>query len=352
MIAMITLKQQGFYMPGEWHPHRRCWMSWPSNGPGYSGRFEQARQAAARVAEAIARFEPVIMLANGEDVASAQALCGPSVEVQAAPIDDGWFRDNGPSFVIDGQGRMIGVNWDFNGWGQKSGVPYERDRALTMLILDREGIPRVDAPLVLEGGSFHVDGEGTLMTTEQCLLNPNRNPHLSKQQIEEHLKNYLGVGTVIWLKQGVVDDFTDGHIDLLAAFVEPGVVLALGCADPRDSNYTAIQANLEIMRSARDAKGRSLEIIVIPQPPAAHNEVNGTRLGLSHLNFYLANGGVILPEFGLRESDALALGIFRDLFKDMEIVQVPSRDLLYAGGNIHCITQQEPVTSTGNGQLR
>ncbi len=352
MIAMVTLKQQGFYMPGEWHLHRRCWMSWPSNGPGYSGRFEHAKQAAARVATAIARFEPVIMLANREDVASAQALCGPSVEVQTAPIDDGWFRDNGPSFVIDGQGQMIGVNWDFNGWGRKPGVPYERDRALTRLILDREGIPRVDAPLILEGGSFHVDGEGTLMTTEQCLLNPNRNPHLSKQQIEEHLKNYLGVNTVIWLQQGVVDDFTDGHVDLLAAFVEPGVVLALGCDDPQDTNYTAIQTNLEIMRSARDAKGRCLEVIVIPQPPVAYNEMNGTRLGLSHLNFYLANGGVILPEFGLRESDALALGIFRDVFKDMEIVQVPSRDLLYAGGNIHCITQQEPVTATGNGQLR
>jgi agmatine deiminase len=339
---MTTLNEQGFYMPGEWHPHRRCWMSWPSNGAGYSGRFAQAQEAAGRVAAAIARFEPVIMLANKPDVAHAQALCGASVDVQAAPIDDGWFRDNGPSFVIDGQGRMIGVNWDFNGWGCKSGVPFARDRAVTRLVLEREGIRRVDAPLILEGGSFHVDGEGTLLTTEQCLLNPNRNPHLSRAEIEKYLKDYLGVEKVIWLKQGVVDDLTDGHIDLLAAFVEPGVVLALGCDDPADANYAAIQTNLDILRAARDAKGRAFDVIEVPQPPAAYNEVTGTRLGLSHLNFYLANGGVILPDFGEPKSDGAALGIFREVFKDMEIVAVPTRDLLYAGGNIHCITQQEP----------
>ena len=340
---MATLKEQGFHMPGEWHPHRRCWMSWPSNGAGYSGRFLQAQGAAARVATAIARFEPVIMLANEADVAHAQTLCGSSVDVQAAPIDDGWFRDNGPSFVIDGKGNMIGVNWDFNGWGAKPGVPFARDRAVTKVILERKGITRVAASLILEGGSFHVDGEGTLLTTEQCLLNPNRNPGLSKGEIEEHLKNYLGVDKVIWLKQGVVDDMTDGHIDLLAAFVEPGVVLALGCDNSADANYDTIQENLEILRGSRDAKGRAFEVIEVPQPPAAYNEATGTRLGLSHLNFYLANGGLILPDFGNRESDAAAQGLFREVFKDLEIVPVPSRDLLYAGGNIHCITQQEPV---------
>lgn len=344
---MASLKEQGFYMPGEWHPHKRCWMSWPSNGAGYSGRFAQAREAAARVAEAIARFEPVIMLANEADVAHARALCGPTVKVQAAPIDDGWFRDNGPSFVINGQGRMIGVNWDFNGWGAKPGIPFARDRAVTKLILEREGIARVAAPLILEGGSFHVDGEGTLLTTQQCLLNPNRNPGLSKSEIEQQLKDHLGVEEIIWLNQGVVDDFTDGHIDLLAAFVAPGVVLALGCDDNADGNYAAIQENLEILRGACDAKGRAFEVIEVPQPQAAYNEATGTRLGLSHLNFYLANGGVILPDFGNPESDAAALGIFREVFKDMKIVPVPSRDLLYAGGNIHCTTQQEPESGVG-----
>ena len=334
-------------MPGEWHLHRCCWMSWPSNEGSYSGRFAQSRQASARVAAAISRFEPVIMLANEADVRHARALCGASVTVDAAPIDDGWFRDNGPSFVIDGQGRMIGVNWDFNGWGGKPGVPFARDRAVTRLVLEREGIPRIDAPLILEGGSFHVDGEGTLLTTEQCLLNPNRNPHLSRAEIEDHLKNYLGVDKVIWLKQGVVDDMTDGHIDLLAAFVAPGVVLALGCDNPGDANYAAIQTNLEILRGCRDAKGRAFDVIEVQQPPAAYNEVTGTRLGLSHLNFYLANGGVILPDFSEPKSDAVAVGIFREVFKDLEIFPVSSRDLLYAGGNIHCITQQEPVAKFG-----
>ncbi len=340
---MATLKEQGFCMPGEWHPHRRCWMAWPSNTAGYSGRFAQAREAAGRVAAAIARFEPVIMLANEADVAQAQALCGPSVEVQAAPIDDGWFRDNGPSFVIDGKGGLRGVDWDFNGWGNKPGVPFARDCAVTKLILAREGIGRVAAPMILEGGSFHVDGEGTLLTTGQCLLNPNRNPGLSKAGIERQLKDYLGVDKVIWLNRGVVDDFTDGHIDLLAAFVKPGVVLALGCADSADANYPAIQENLEILRATRDAKGRAFEVIEVPQPSAEYNEATGTRLGLSHLNFYLANGGLILPDFGTPKSDTAALGLFREVFKDLEIVPVPSRDLLYAGGNIHCITQQEPV---------
>jgi agmatine deiminase len=297
------------------------------------------------VAAAIARFEPVIMLANEADVPLARNLCGPRVEVQSAPIDDGWFRDNGPSFVIDGKGGIIGVNWDFNGWGKKPGIPFARDRAVTSLILEREGIPRVAAPLILEGGSFHVDGEGTLLTTAQCLLNANRNPLHSAAEIESHLKNYLGVDKVIWLKDGVVDDMTDGHIDLLAAFVKPGVVLALGCDDAGDANYAAILENLEILRGARDAKGRAFEVIEVPQPPAAYNEMTGARLGLSHLNFYLANGGLILPDSGNAESDAAALGIFREVFKDVEIVPVPSRDLLYGGGNIHCITQQEPVAN-------
>jgi agmatine deiminase len=285
----------------------------------------------------------VTMLANEADVTEAQALCGSGVKVQAAPIDDGWFRDNGPSFVIDAHGRLVGVNWDFNGWGCKPGIPYDRDRAVTQLILEREGIACIDAPLILEGGSFHVDGEGTLITTEQCLLNPNRNPHLSRLEIEAHLQNYLGVDKVVWLKQGVADDITDGHIDLLAAFVAPGIVLALACDDPADANYPAIAQNLEILRTATDARGRSLEVVEVPQPPAAYNEATGTRLGLSHLNFYLANGGAILPAFGESKSDATALGIFREVFPDLKIVQVEARDLLYAGGNIHCVTQQEPV---------
>ena len=253
---MTTLKEQGFHMPGEWHPHKRCWMAWPGNEAGYSGRFAEARQASARVARAIAQFEPVTILANDVDVAGAQALCGAGVTVQDAPIDDGWFRDNGPSFVINAEGGLAGVNWGFNGWGCKPGIPYERDARVTRLILEREGIACIDAPLILEGGSFHVDGEGTLITTEQCLLNPNRNPRLSRREIEVHLENYLGVDKVIWLKQGVVDDITDGHIDLLAAFVAPGTVLALACDDPADANYPAIAENLEILRSAKDARGR------------------------------------------------------------------------------------------------
>ncbi len=301
--------------------------------------------ASVRVARSISQFEPVTMIANEADVAAARALCGGGINVEPAPIDDGWLRDNGPSFVINPDGRLAGVSWGFNGWGCKAGIPFERDQAVSRLILERERIDCIEAPLILEGGSFHVDGEGTLLTTEQCLLNRNRNPHLSRREVELHLENFLGVDTIIWLKQGLVDDITDGHIDLLAAFVSPGIVLALSCEDPADSNYKAIATNLEILRSAKDARGRSFEVIEVPQPPAAYNEATGTRLGLSHLNFYLANGAVILPAFGEEKSDARAAHLFREVFKDLKVVQVDARDLLYAGGNIHCITQQEPLAS-------
>jgi agmatine deiminase len=337
-------KARGFQMPAEWHPHRRCWMAWPSNASAYSGRVEAARAAWANVARAIARFEPVVMLANDADLVAARTLCGPIIEVRRVAIDDGWLRDNGPTFVLDGLGSLMGIDWDFNGWGRR--FPYTRDRLTAGAILDQEGIERVAAPLVLEGGSIHVDGEGTVMVTEECLLNPNRNPHLSRSAIEGHLRDFLGVETVIWLKRGLKDDVTDGHVDQLAAFVSPGVVLALASDDRSDANYAALEENLRVLRSARDAKGRSLEVIEIPQPPALYNERTGSRVSLSHINYYMANGGIVLPSFGFPDHDRHVLGIFRDVFSDREVVPVASLEIAYVGGNIHCITQQEPAAAS------
>ena len=181
-------------MPAEWHPHRRCWMAWPSNAGAYFGRLEAARAAWANVARAISRFESSSSCSATTPIWSrppACTLCGPAIEVRRVAIDDGWLRDNGPTFVLDGLGSLMGIDWDFNGWGGR--FPYTHDRMAAAAILDQEGIERVAAPLVLEGGSIHVDGEGTVMVTEQCLLNPNRNPHLSRSAIEGHLRDFLGV---------------------------------------------------------------------------------------------------------------------------------------------------------------
>ena len=316
-------------------------MSWPLNAPTYNGRFAAAQAGQANVARAIAQFEPVVMLADPADVAQARAMCGPGVEVRPVPLDDAWFRDNGPSFVIDGKGGVLGVHWDFNSWGRRGA--FEKDRRAAQTILAQESVERVAAPFILEGGSIHVDGEGTVITTEECLLNPNRNPHLSRAQIEQNLRDYLGVETVIWLKGGPVDDVTDGHVDMVAAFTRPGQVVALHCTDPRDPNYPILQENREILRSARDARGRRLEVIDVPQAPPFYIDQTGGRLGLSHINYYLANGGIVLPGYGIPDLDHEVLGLFREIFPAHQVVQVYTRDVLFGGGNIHCITQQEPL---------
>ncbi len=328
-------------MPAEWHPHRRCWMAWPSHVPSYNGRHAASTVAHANVARAIAQFEPVVMLANAADVPLARSLCGPGIEVRPLPIDDGWFRDSGPTFVIDGAAGLLGIDWEFNGWGGRT--PHDHDRRAAAAVLAQEGIERVAAPFVLEGGSFHVDGEGTLITTEECLLNPNRNPTLSRADIEQRLRDYLGVECIIWLKGGPVDDVTDGHVDMVAAFTRPGQVVALHCDDPRDANYRVLQANREILRGARDARGRRLEVVDIPQAAPCHIDLTGGRLGLSHVNYYTANEGIVLPAYGDVAHDSRVAAIFRELHPRRRIVTVATRDLLYGGGNIHCITQQEPV---------
>jgi agmatine deiminase len=229
------------------------------------------------------------------------------------------------------------VNWRFNGWGK---YPHANDQAVARFVLDQLGLPCIDAPFVLEGGSIHVDGEGTVLTTEQCLLHPNRNPGMSKQQIEERVCSYLGAEKMIWLKHGIKDDDTDGHIDELACFVAPGVVLALVGNDSADVDYAPLRENLETLRNATDARGRRLEVVTLEQPEIAYQ--GERRLSQSYINFYMANGGIVLPAFGDRARDARARSVLGELFPSRRIVQVPTHELAYGGGNIHCITQQQP----------
>ncbi len=328
-------------MPAEWEPHSRCWMAWPCREEIWGEHMDAACTAYADVARAIADFEPVTMACNPSDVAEASLTLGNGtpIDVVSMEIDDSWLRDSGPTFLLDRNGHLAGAHWRFNAWGQKV-QPYSRDAVVAKRILKHVGARRFRAPFVLEGGAIHVDGEGTVLTTEQCLLNPNRNPDITKAQVEQNLRDWLGVSTVIWLPEGIEDDETDGHVDEIACFVRPGVVLALSTDDKSDGNFDVLQTNLDILRSAKDAKGRPLQVIEVPQP--ARQEHNGKRLSLSYVNFYIANGGVVMPAFDVAE-DERAFRIIRDAFPNRRVVQVHARDIFLGGGGIHCITQQQPA---------
>jgi len=320
-------------------------MAWPCRTELWGEGLDAARTAYTEIAKAIAAFEPVTMVANGEEIAEVSLRSGAGSGVACLPLahDDSWIRDNGPTFLIDGKGGVAGVDWGFNAWGDKFDN-YENDAAVAGAILEHLKMPAYRAPLVLEGGSIHVDGEGTLLTTEQCLLNANRNPKLSRKQIEQHLRAHLGIRQIIWLGQGLEDDDTDGHVDNVACFVRPGVVLALSTEDEDDGNYTALQDNLARLRAAKDAAGRSLEVIEIPQPARRTGE-DGRRLALSYINFYIANGGVVMPSFEDAKDEG-AFAIVAKCFPDREVRQLPMLDVVCGGGGIHCITQQQPAVES------
>lgn len=306
--------------------------------------YEAVSQGYAEIAKAIAEFEPVTLIVNPDDVEKVRAYFPDTPNVELLPIahNDAWFRDNGPTFVLDGNGQLAGVNWRFNAWGGKY-APWDLDDSVAPQVLERYGVRRFDAPLVMEGGSLHVDGEGTLLTTEECLLNPNRNPDLSREQIEAYLKDYLNVSRIIWLKRGLDGDETDGHVDNIACFAAPGKVLIQVCDDPEDPNYAITQENLRILYDAKDAQGRHLEIIPIQQPPMA--TFDDTRLTLSYLNFYFVNGGIVLPVFGgtAATTDRLAAKVLQECFPDRRIRTVNGMAIIKEGGNVHCTTQQMPA---------
>jgi len=328
-----------WHMPAEWEPHERCLMAWPTRASLWGPHLEQARQEYAETANAIAAFEPVTMVTAPGQGEQVRAACAGAVDVVELDIDDSWLRDSGPIFVVDGNGDRRGVDFRFNSWGEKY-LPYDRDAALTSVLLERMGVPRVGSDMVLEGGAITVDGEGTLITTEQCLLNPNRNPGMSRAQIEDELRRKLGVTMIVWLRWGLdEDEDTDGHVDGVCTYVRPGVVIAQICEDAANRNADLMAQNLAILRDARDARGRPIEVIELPQLP--YFDVGGVEIGGSYPNFYVANGGVVVP-IGDHPLDADALAIIRSAFPDREVVGVPSRVIAYGGGGTHCITQQVP----------
>jgi agmatine deiminase len=347
-LRMTTPRQEGYFMPAEWHPHSGCWMTWAASRETFGKAplapeeaYREAKKCYGQVAQAISRYEPVFMLTNKPDFEETRALCGPKVTIIEAQIDDGWFRDSGPTFVINESGDIAGVNWVFNGWGGR--YPHGKDDEAAGKLLSRLGIKQFESPLVLEGGGIHVDGQGTLLVTESCQLNKNRNPDLSKAQVEEYLREYLNVGKIIWLNGFIPADMTDGHIDGLACFIRPGVVLAASPPDDNHPDYDVLQENLEILRNSTDAKDRPIEVVEMVAP-YRHLD-NGMILDACYLNFYIANGGVIVPSYNFQEEDRLAYAIFKKQFPKHEIIQLDTEVIHYGGGNIHCITQQQPKVS-------
>jgi agmatine deiminase len=331
-------------MPAEWAPRELTLMAWPAREELWGELMPQAKRDYAEVASAIAEFEPVLMVAPERASLTARVCCGKGVEVVELPLDDSWLRDNGPIFVIGADGRRGGVDFRFNGWGERF-QPHDRDDALPRRLLARLGIERFEAPLVLEGGSIVVDGEGTLLATEQCLLHPNRNPQLDRADIEAALQDFLGIEKVIWLPHGLsADHDTDGHVDNVAQFVRPGVVMLQTDADPRSPDHAPLRENLERLQGATDARGRKIEVIELNLLPRA--EVRGATGCVPYLNLYLSDGGVIVPVCGDDpDRDQQALRLIADAFAPREVVLVPGRTLAEGGGGVHCITQPLPLAA-------
>ncbi|GAA5020623.1 agmatine deiminase family protein [Kitasatospora paranensis] len=329
-----------FRMPAEWSEHEGCLMAWPTRPELWGDTFGAAKQEYAQVARAIAEFEPVTMVCLPGRADEARALCGDGVTVVEMPIDDSWFRDSAPIFVLDEGGRRAGVDFRFNAWGGKH-HPWDADDRISGLLLEHLGQPAVRSEMILEGGAVTVDGEGTLITTEQCLLHPNRNPGLSRTEIEDELKARLGVSKVIWLPYGgLLDTETDGHVDGVCAFVAPGKVVVQLPADPGHPDYARMRANRAVLEATTDAKGRTLEIVDLPQ--AAFVQVDGKEVEVGYLNFYLANGGVVVPVADHPEDEG-ALAVIAAANPGRKVVGVRARVIAYGGGGVHCITQQVPA---------
>ena len=355
-----TPANDGFSMPAEYAAHAGCWMLWPERPDNWRLGALPAQRAFAEVAAAIARFEPVSVGVSAGHYEFARTQLPPHVRAIEITHDDAWMRDVGPTFVTNGKGARRGVDWRFNAWGGLRGglyFPWDQDDLVAQKVLELEGCERYRAPIVNEGGAIHVDGEGTALVTEQVLLNENRNPGHTRAEMDRHLMAYLGVQKVIWLGEGVVDDETGGHIDNIACFVKPGTVALHWTDNRRDPQFRVSSDALERLNAARDARGSRISVIKLPMPgplkysaqetvgvqvrDTVRGRITGMRLAASYVNFYIANGGIVMPLLDPRTDKAAAAKIKR-AFPGRKVVGVPAREILLGGGNIHCITQQVP----------
>ena len=355
-----------YRMPGEFEPHTGCLMIWPERPGSWGYGGGAARKAFTEVAEAIADSETLYMLVSSRQMENARRMLSERICLLEMETDDAWARDTGPTMVVDEKGAVCGIDWQFNAWGGTFDGLYqhwEKDDRVAAGVCQALGYPCLDArPFVLEGGSIHSDGEGTLLVTEACLLSPGRNPEMSREEIEETLKHWLGAEKVIWLPRGIYQDETNEHVDNVCAFVRPGEVLLAWTDDRNDPQYELSAENLRVLEQETDAKGRRFHIHKLPIPekpvclteeevagfifePGEDTREEGERMAASYVNFYISNDGIVLPQFG-DPNDAEAVRILSECFPDRRICPVDARAIIVGGGNIHCITQQIPAAGS------
>ncbi|MDI9246438.1 agmatine deiminase family protein [Marinobacter sp. CHS3-4] len=339
-FAMLNNKSMWF-MPDESDPHLRTWMAFGASQKIWGKRLlSEAQRNLATIALSIAKYEPVSMLVRQADLPLAQRLMGDRVELISCRLDDLWMRDTGPVFVVTENGDKAAIDFNFNGWGQKQNFDYDADVA--SFVARRAGVRRIGTDLVLEGGGIEVDGHGTAIITESCMLNENRNPGLSKSEFEQELKQLLGLEKIIWLPGIKGKDITDGHTDFYARFARPGVVVAAYDPDPRSFDHAVTKRHLDILRTASDAKGQKLEVIVLEAPSIVRSKFDNYDFAAGYINFYVCNGAVIAPEFGDPNADAAAKRKLQNLFPGRDVIQINIDGIAAGGGGIHCTTQQEP----------
>jgi agmatine deiminase len=340
----------GYRFPAEWEPHAATWLAWPHKPETWPGKFEPIPGVWAELVRTISRYEPVRICCGGETVMQqAQQLVGhlANVTLHDFATNDVWARDHGPMFLVPNNSAAAEasslepalVDWEYNAWGGKY-PPFDLDNAIPAQIATLLGMRRFTPGIIMEGGAVDGDGQGTLLTTEQCLLNPNRNPHLSREQVEQYLADYCGTRKVLWLGEGIEGDDTDGHIDELARFVGPATVVCSVEENPKDANHGPLGANFQRLMRMTDAAGTPLRVVPLPMPEPLYYD--DQRLPASYMNFYIANGVVVVPTFD-QPTDAAVLQRLTELFPQRHVRGINAVDLFWGLGAFHCITQQQPV---------
>jgi agmatine deiminase len=339
--AKEPFAKERWFMPDEAEPHKRTWMAFGASAKVWGKKLlPEVRRNLARVARTIAKYEPVSMLVNDNEFDLARRLVGNGVELIRCPHDDLWIRDTGPVFLRTEKGERAAIDFNFNGWGEKQ--EFERDAKVAKFVLQRAGVRSVSTELVLEGGSIEVDGHGTAIITESCVLNPNRNPGVTKADMDAELKDLLGLTKIIWLPGVKGKDITDGHTDFYARFVRPGVVVAGYDPDPQSFDHAVTKTHIKILQTAKDAQGRALQVVVLEGPKSIRETYETDEFAAGYINFYVCNGAVIAPEFGDAKSDRSAKRILQSLFPGRVVEQINVDGIAAGGGGIHCATQQEP----------
>lgn len=341
--------RQGYRMPAEWELHAATWLSWPHKEESWPGKFAPVPAVWAAMIREIAEGETVnLLVRDGEMEQQARVILkehradASNVVFRHIPTNDAWIRDYGPIFVINDNSdpRLVALKWGYNSWGDKY-PPYDLDNLVPSRAAEIAGVPLVDGGMILEGGSIDVNGAGLLLTTRACLLNPNRNPGLSREQIEQRLKDYLGVRKILWLGDGIVGDDTDGHVDDITRFVDANTIVTVVEENTADENHAPLRENLEELKSMTNLEGGRFDIVELPMPDPVHFE--GDRLPASYANFYITNAAVLVPIYDSPKKDERAVGILRELFPHRKVVGIRSTDLVLGLGSFHCVSQQQPA---------